>query len=177
MTPEHRRRVRAIYAAADAAVAAAGPRCDASGRCCRFKEYGHTLFVSQLEADVLLDAAPPFSGPVTPDACPFQVDNLCTAREPRPLGCRVYFCDPSYQETGQTISEMYLRQLKDLADELGVGWRYEPLHVFLNEHMAGREGDFEPEAQARDAGTTPRLRFGLKVTLPVRRELPVIPSE
>lgn len=136
MTPEHRQRVRAIYAAADAAVAAAGPRCDASGRCCRFKEYGHTLFVSQLEADVLLDAAPAFDGPVTPDFCPFQVENLCTAREPRPLGCRVYFCDPNYQDTGRQISETYLRQLKDLADELGVGWRYAPLHVFLNEFLS-----------------------------------------
>jgi hypothetical protein len=133
LTPEQRQRVRATYAAADAAVAAAGPRCDGSGRCCRFKEYGHTLFVSQLEAEVLLADAPPFAGPVTPDFCPFQVDNLCTARAPRPLGCRVYFCDPAYQETGQQISETYLRQLKDLADELGVEWRYAPLHVFLKE--------------------------------------------
>src|SRR5262245_34530572 len=167
MTPEHRQRVRAIYAAADAAVAAACPRCDASGRCCRFKEYGHALFVSQLEADVLLDAAPPFEGPVTPDACPFQVDNLCTAREPRPLGCRVYFCDPSYQETGRQISETYLRQQKALAEELGVGWRYAPLHVFLSEHVASRERE-RPEFE------NSKLR---SLTLPARRELTVIPSE
>ena len=145
MTPKHRQRVRAIYAAADAAVAAAGPRCDASGRCCRFKEYGHTLFVSQLEADVLLDAAPSFDGPVTPDACPFQVDNLCTAREPRPLGCRVYFCDPSYQEMSKQITEKYLRRLKDLADEQGLAWRYAPLHYYLNE--ADRGGVDVPERE------------------------------
>src|SRR5207244_7581346 len=107
LTAEQRERVLSIYAAADAAVAAAGPRCDASGRCCRFAEYGHTLFLSHLEADVLLAAAPPFAGPVTPDSCPFQVDNLCTARGPRPLGCRVYFCDPGYQETGTRITETY----------------------------------------------------------------------
>jgi hypothetical protein len=177
MTPEHRQRVRAIYAAADAAVAAAGQRCDASGRCCRFKEYGHTLFVSQLEADLLLDAAPPFEGPVTGEFCPFQVNNLCTAREPRPLGCRVYFCDSSYQETGRQISETYLRQLKDLADELGVGWRYAPLQVFLNEHVASRRRNIEAEAQARDESPTPRLRFGLNVKLPARQSLPVIPQE
>jgi superfamily I DNA/RNA helicase len=29
----------------------AGPVCVASGRCCRFKEYGHTLFLSNLEAE------------------------------------------------------------------------------------------------------------------------------
>jgi hypothetical protein len=133
MTPDLRDRVLAVYAEADAAVAAAGPRCDASGCCCRFKEYGHTLFVSGLEADVLLAAAPPYSKPVSGDFCPFQVDNLCTARDPRPLGCRVYFCDPAYQDMGTAISDTYLRKLKALADEHGTGWRYAPLHYFLNE--------------------------------------------
>jgi len=121
-----------LYAEVDAAVAAAGPVCVASGRCCRFKEYGHTLFISNLEADVLLAAAPPYDAPVSSDFCPFQKDNLCTAREPRPLGCRVYYCDPAYQETGNRLSEEYLRSLKRLADEQGVEWRYAPLHYFLN---------------------------------------------
>jgi Fe-S-cluster containining protein len=128
-------RLREIYAAADAAVAAAGPRCDASGQCCRFKEYGHTLFVSQIEADYLLAHAPPFAGPVSDAACPFQVENLCTAREPRPLGCRVYFCDPTYQEAGPQISEKYLGEIKRLADEFDLDWRYAPLQTFLNEHL------------------------------------------
>jgi hypothetical protein len=128
-----RDRVLAIFAEADAAVAAAGPKCEGSGRCCRFKEYGHTLFISQLEADVLLAAAPPYPKPVSDEFCPFQQENLCTAREPRPLGCRVYFCDPNYQETGNQITETYLRRLKQLADELGADWRYAPLHIFLNE--------------------------------------------
>jgi hypothetical protein len=145
MTNELRERVLSIYAEADVAVAAAGPRCEASGRCCRFKEYGHTLFISQLEADVLLAAAPPYSKPVSPDFCPFQVDNLCIAREPRPLGCRVYFCDPVYQETGNAITETSLRRLKELAEEVGEGWRYAPLHVFLNEGEArGPESDSGP---------------------------------
>jgi Fe-S-cluster containining protein len=133
MLSELRRRVFAIYAEADAEIKSAGPVCEGSGRCCRFKEYGHTLFISQLEADVLLEAAPAYEKPVSADFCPFQKQNLCTAREPRPLGCRVYFCDPSYQETGNRITETYLRKLKLLADEFGLDWRYAPLHVFLNE--------------------------------------------
>jgi Fe-S-cluster containining protein len=71
--------------------------------------------------------------PVSPDFCPFQKDKLCTARDPRPLGCRVYYCDPAYQETGNQITEKYLHRLKELAQEHGVEWRYAPLHVFLNE--------------------------------------------
>ena len=104
MSDELRRRVLELYAEVDAAVAAAGPVCVASGRCCRFKEYGHTLFVSNLEADVLLAAAPPYVKPVSSDFCPFQKGNLCTAREPRPLGCRIYYCDPNYQTAGQRLS-------------------------------------------------------------------------
>src|SRR5581483_11240828 len=114
MTNELTREVLALYKEVDGQVATAGPVCIASGRCCRFKEYGHTLFVSNLEAEVLLAAAPPYAGPVTADYCPFQKGNLCTAREPRPLGCRVYYCDPNYQETGSQITEKYLRRLKEL---------------------------------------------------------------
>jgi hypothetical protein len=125
-------RVLEIYRAADEEVAAAGPVCVASGRCCRFKEYGHTLFVSNLEAEVLLESAPAYERPVSADFCPFQKDNLCTAREPRPLGCRVYYCDSAYQETGGRITEKYLQRLKELADAEGINWQYSPLHVFLN---------------------------------------------
>src|SRR5215468_9154491 len=106
MNEDHRQAVLRLYAEVDREVAAAGPVCVASGRCCRFAEYGHTLFLSQLEADVLLDAAPPFDpATVTPAFCPFQKGNLCTAREPRPLGCRVYYCDPAYQDRCGEITE------------------------------------------------------------------------
>ena len=132
MSEQLRRQVLELYTEVDRDVAAAGPVCVASGRCCRFKEYGHTLFLSNLEADVLLSAAPPYEAPVSSEFCPFQKGNLCTAREPRPLGCRIYYCDPSYQETGTALSEKYLHRLKQLAEEQGVAWLYAPLHHFLN---------------------------------------------
>lgn len=139
MRAEVAEQVRAVYAEVDALVRAAGPKCDASGRCCRFAEYGHTLFLSELEAEVLLADAPSFEQPVSPAFCPFQQGNLCTAREPRPLGCRIYFCDPTYQERSHEITEESLQKLKEIADRHGLGWRYAPLHVFLNE--ADRPGD------------------------------------
>jgi Fe-S-cluster containining protein len=127
-----RRQVLELYQEVDRAVATAGPVCIASGRCCRFKEYGHTLFLSNLEAEVLLHDAPPYDPQsVTPEFCPFQEGNLCTARDPRPLGCRVYYCDPNYQDTCNEISETYLRRLKELATAHEVPWRYAPLHHFL----------------------------------------------
>ena len=145
MSKEIRRQVLNLYAAVDRAVAAAGPVCVASGRCCRFKEYGHVLFVSNLEAEILLARAPPYDRPVSPDFCPFQKNNLCTAREPRPLGCRVYYCDPSYQETGKRISEEYLQQLKALAEEHGIAWHYASLHHFLNHPEDALSGNSQRE--------------------------------
>jgi Fe-S-cluster containining protein len=79
-----------------------------------------------------LESAPAYEGPVSSDFCPFQKDKLCTAREPRPLGCRVYYCDPSYQTRANEITEKYLARLKELADRAGIEWRYAPLHRFLN---------------------------------------------
>jgi hypothetical protein len=124
--------VLALYEEVDREVAAAGPVCVASGRCCRFKEYGHVLFVSNLEASVLLADAPAYTTPVTAEFCPFQRENLCTARGPRPLGCRVYYCDPTYQNRAGVITEEYLARLKKLAEECDINWHYAPLHQFLN---------------------------------------------
>ena len=138
MSESVRREILALYEEVDREVAAAGPVCIASGRCCRFKEYGHVLFVSNLEASVLLDQAPPYDTPVSADFCPFQRDKLCTAREPRPLGCRVYYCDPSYQTRAGEITEKYLARLKELAERLGIDWRYAPLHTYLNDPQEAR---------------------------------------
>ncbi len=41
--------LRGLYEQLDSEVARLGPVCQLSGRCCRFREYGHTLFVSSLE--------------------------------------------------------------------------------------------------------------------------------
>lgn len=90
------------------------------------------LYLSGLEAAVLLERAPAYETPATAEFCPFQKENLCTAREPRPLGCRIYFCDPNYQQTSNDITERSIQRLKTLCDSEGVEWRYAPLHHFLN---------------------------------------------
>jgi hypothetical protein len=147
MSEHTHRQVLDLYKEVDQAVAAAGPICVASGRCCRFKEHGHTLFLSNLEAEVLLAGAPAYERPVSPDFCPFQIDKLCTARDVRPLGCRIYYCDPSYQQTSSWISEEYLQRLKALANEKGIAWCYAPLHYFLNhpEEAFGRDSETQSD--------------------------------
>jgi Fe-S-cluster containining protein len=160
MTEDIHRRVLDLYAEVDAAVAAAGPKCDASGRCCRFKEWGHVLYLSALEADVLLAGAPAYVKPVSPDFCPFQSETLCTARDPRPLGCRIYFCEPAYQQTGNALMEDALRKMKKLTTDAGRDWRYAPLHVFLNEALHATA----PVVQAETGDDTANERLPLPLT-------------
>ena len=139
-----REELRSVYRELDADVARLAPRCEISGRCCRFEEYGHTLFASAPEIALLLADAPPPSRPLDEGkTCPWQdLKGRCTARDARPMGCRVYFCDPAYQARLPEIAEASISRLKRLVDDLGLPWDYAPLHRHLR--RAREEGRFHP---------------------------------
>jgi hypothetical protein len=123
-----------LYDDLDAEIRRLGPRCEISGRCCRFEEYGHTLFLSAPEAALLVADAPPPSRPLDDgSSCPWQ-NNLghCTARDARPLGCRIYHCDPTFQDAMPALGETYIGRLKELVNRLGLPWDYAPLHRHLH---------------------------------------------
>ncbi|WP_337175491.1 hypothetical protein [Paludisphaera sp.] len=136
--------LRILYRELDAAVAEAAPVCALSGRCCRFEEYGHTLFLSAPEAALLLADAPPPSRPLDDgQTCPWQDHaGRCTAREARPLGCRVYFCDPAYEGRAPEITERFISRMKALVADRGWPWGYGPLRDHLRE--AAENGGFRP---------------------------------
>jgi hypothetical protein len=91
------------------------------------------------------------------------VNGLCTARAARPLGCRIYFCDPAYQDRMAEITELAVAALKRIADAHGTGWHYAPLHHFLDrEPPAGPPGARPPAAPA-DTMTPPVPRVPLPV--------------
>ena len=141
-----REELRSVYRELDADVARLAPRCEISGRCCRFKEFGHTLFASAPEIALLLADAPTPPRPLDDGAtCPWQdLKGRCTARDARPMGCRVYFCDPAYQVELPEIAEASIARLKRLVDDLGLPWDYAPLHRHLR--LAQEEGRFDPPA-------------------------------
>jgi Fe-S-cluster containining protein len=128
--------LQVLYDDLDATIRESGPVCDLSGRCCRFKEYGHTLFLSRPEAQLLLKEGLPANSQIDEASCPFQINGLCTAREKRPIGCRIFFCDPNYAGKGESISETYVDRLKRLHDDSGTAWEYRPMHDFLREFAA-----------------------------------------
>ncbi|HVX83434.1 MAG TPA: hypothetical protein VH253_01315 [Phycisphaerae bacterium] len=142
--------VAAILADADADIAARKPVCRASGNCCKFEQHGHRLYVTAAElihfarshakppigdrqsamGDVSL---PQFFAQSAPTGCPYQVDNLCTARDARPLGCRIYFCDANTQSWQNDVYEKYHRRLRDLHDRFALPYRYIEWRAALRE--------------------------------------------
>jgi hypothetical protein len=149
--PSYFEELEAVYASLEGEVARLAPVCLVSGRCCRFREYGHTLFLSEAELEYLLRQAPePVRALDDGQTCPWQDDaGRCTARQARPLGCRVYFCDPAYEEAAPALAEHFIARLKDLADHHGLPWNYAPLHRHLHDRreegdLSASFGPFEP---------------------------------
>jgi hypothetical protein len=151
---EWRGELRALYGQVDEELSRLAPVCELSGRCCRFAEYGHTLFVSTAEVRLLLDGGPKPLRPLDRGAtCPWQ-DSLgrCTARAVRPLGCRVYYCDPTFPAAAAVLSERYIARLKRLTEKHGLPWNYAPLHRHLHEEYS--RGRFAIELAALDTQAT-----------------------
>ena len=115
--------MREFYARIDRQIAEKPATCWNHGDCCRFAQFGHRLYVTALEVCYYLATgdAPP---PVTGDTCPHAYEGKCHARERRPLGCRIFFCDPLAQAWQGPFTEEHLAVLRELHDELGVRYFY-----------------------------------------------------
>ena len=144
--------VAELLAQADAEIATKRPVCRSSGRCCKFESYGHRLYVTAAEVAHFAQAhhaarietqksesenrvvsLNQFFAQPAPTGCPYQIDNLCTAREARPLGCRVYFCDENAQSWQNDLYEKYHAQLRALHDRFAVPYRYLEWRAALRE--------------------------------------------
>lgn len=115
----------AFYADADRRIAAQAPVCWNKGECCRFGEFGHRLYVTALEAAYYL--AKGEGGEtlgVTEDVCPQARDGKCGARARRPLGCRVFYCDPAARHWQGPLTEEMLARLRRMHEELDVPYFY-----------------------------------------------------
>jgi hypothetical protein len=121
--------IGAIYVEVNKEVDARRPLCVMSGRCCRFEEYGHRLFVTTMELAAFLRAASARERLATTSGwdgqgCPYQINRLCSVHASRPFGCRVFFCDPTAAQWQQDLYERYHAQLKRLHESLSVPYSY-----------------------------------------------------
>ncbi len=150
-----------IYAELGEEISKRKPRCEASGRCCRFESWGHRLYVTGLEAAYTierLDQPAPdvvntgaMSLPVLEESpeppsvistcmidaaeaqggCPFQLDGLCSVHAIKPLGCRIYFCDPEAQDWQQSLHEELLRGVRAIHEREGIEYLYAEWRAML----------------------------------------------
>ena len=147
MSKTFQQAVAEIYDWVDEQIAIASPRCEISGRCCRFREYGHRLYITQPEAELLFQKEVPEGNELTGlsneqitnqvrETCPYQDKVLCTARECRPLSCRIYFCDPNHEEKSSEITETAIVRLKQAHKDFDKPWQYNELSYFFTKRSS-----------------------------------------
>ncbi|HUU58800.1 MAG TPA: hypothetical protein VMZ50_04605 [Phycisphaerae bacterium] len=116
--------LRAVYREADLVAASSGATCLGGGGCCKFDLTGHRLYVSTGELSLLMLSPPPRPRRALQHRCPYQVGPRCMARALRPLGCRLFFCNPGARAWSQSAYEPFHRRIRELHDQHGVGYRY-----------------------------------------------------
>lgn len=111
--------LEALYLDLEREIAELAPRCELSGRCCRFEEFGHELFATGLEADYAVAHRPDLPAPEGPGRCPYHQGGRCTNREGRALGCRTYFCDRERAVELEDLHARHLARLRELERRAG----------------------------------------------------------
>jgi Fe-S-cluster containining protein len=137
--PEVREAVLRVYAQLQTEIDARKPICNASGRCCRFEEFGHRLYVTTAELATFAHAIGQASAAENPGGCPFQVNGLCGVHAIRPFGCRIFFCDSTSDAWQNQQYERFHADLKRVHEELGVPYRYVEWREALRETGLGAE--------------------------------------
>jgi Fe-S-cluster containining protein len=131
--PELHDRVNEIYQDLASQIAARRPLCSMSGRCCRFEDFGHRLFVTTAELATFLHGFQQTNRPSALEVaitqwdgtgCPFQLAKLCGVHPLRPFGCRIYFCDPTATEWQNAAYESFHTRLKHLHTDLAIPYYY-----------------------------------------------------
>ncbi len=114
-----------VYGALDARVAGRVPVCINRGDCCRFAAFGHKLFVTPVElAYFVALRGPAPDGGGERGTCPYHREGRCEARDARPMGCRVFYCDPASQGWQPDETEATLLAIKELHRRFNVPYAY-----------------------------------------------------
>jgi Fe-S-cluster containining protein len=127
--PEVHTAIRALYQSLQSQIDIRRPLCQTSGRCCRFDEFGHRLYVTTAEMATFLQDIPPTpKAPSNPLAvlpsCRYQLDGLCSVHAIRPFGCRIFFCDASSTDWQHEQYEIFHNRLKLLHQDFRIEYFY-----------------------------------------------------
>jgi len=137
--PQIARAIDDLHTEIERAVEAAAPRCEQSGRCCRFEQYGHRLYVTGLEAALVVERelasittkkqpidskSQEALSPSLMDKCPFQIGKTCGVHANRPAGCRIYFCDERWAPMMTGVAERAVGRVREMHRAFDVPYRY-----------------------------------------------------
>mgnify|MGYP005865109711 CR=1 FL=1 len=127
--------------------------CIGCGECCDFNHSGHKLYLSLAEALYMVHSSregltEDFLSILEKGLCPYQIQNKCTNREGRSIGCRVFFCkaDGNFM---QEKSNAALDVVKAFSKKCHLEWIYGELVVMLTaayriiERISREENDVE----------------------------------
>jgi Fe-S-cluster containining protein len=154
--------VARVYQELQREIDARKPICNTSGRCCRFEEFGHRLYVTTAELAAFVGeqgtrskgqrgASDDWDG----RGCPFQVGGLCGVHPIRPFGCRIYFCDATSTNWQNEQYERFHADLKRLHDTLSVPYFYVEWRAAV--------ADLEIASSAPPPTTSKPVRSGLSL--------------
>ncbi len=134
-----------LYVELDAEVAERRPVCVNRGICCDFERFGHRLYVTAVELAYFIANAggPPRAGGLA-GACPYHERGVCVARVGRPVGCRIFFCDPDAQDWQGPLTERILDRLRQVGAQFGVPYVYVEWRAALR--GLSERGDFPAES-------------------------------
>lgn len=97
-----------IYDRADRAAGV----CMGGGMCCKFDLFDHRLYATVPELALLTIDPPPDLSRAKLNRCPYQVGPDCAAHPRRPLGCRVFSCNPDQALEDRALGEALHAQIR-----------------------------------------------------------------
>ncbi len=121
-------------------VRAKAPICLASGLCCKFDAFDHRLYATGLEAARCVSVCENEGRGIhisdvhaarNDGNCPWQSGRLCMARSGRPVGCRVFYCDPRASKWVPEIAEWAHSEMKSLHERHEIPYMYGEWRVML----------------------------------------------
>jgi len=145
------RQLQHIYREAENRIARLACACRACGRCCRFDEVEHRLYVSTIELAYLLAEPPASRNKPGSLRCPYQLEQHCTARDRRPLGCRMFYCDDRTQQLRAELYERFHQRIRLLHATCAVQYAYVELTRCVALVTQGSDGKhFSVDSRAAD---------------------------
>lgn len=119
-----------VYQRLDTELAALGAVCRGCGACCNFRHGQYILYASELEIEYIRDSLRREAQRSLPDSgvCPFLQRGKCKVHPVRPLGCRTFFCDPTYKVNESALYEKYRSMVAAISEKFGIPWNYQPFH-------------------------------------------------